>query len=187
VSHVQKNAFVMRYSYALPNNYDMSIVRQRVASKGSVFDGFNGLVFKSFLIQEVARHGRNSYGSLYLWESQEAAYGFLGGDLYQKLTDSFGRPEIDIWILPAFFKDEDLSQTRFVYQSTEIVGDREMADTWAERRGFARTPDSIARLACVNMRGWSGTVFDLRNERLGDDTMKVFSSREHEVLHLSMA
>lgn len=180
-----ESAIVMRYSYALPADYDMSIVRDRVASKGRAFDGLSGLVFKTFLLQEIPRHGRNSYGSLYLWANVGAALGFLEGHLFEKLVAAFGRPRIDLWPYPMLFEDGEVELARFVYQSAETIGDSETPSAWTERRGFRDVPGSIARLACVSTRDWTGTVFDLRAAPSDDTGLRAYPAREHEILHVS--
>jgi len=40
---------IMQYRFTLPADYDMSIIEQRILSKGSKLDGFPGLLFKAFL------------------------------------------------------------------------------------------------------------------------------------------
>lgn len=183
---LSESAVVMRYSYALPADYDMSNVRDRVASKGRAFDGLSGLVFKTFLLQDIPRHGRNSYGSLYLWANAGAALRFLEGHLFENLVAAFGRPRIDLWPYPVFFEHGEVEPARFVYQSAETIGDSETTSDWTERRGFRDVQGSIARLACVSTRDWIGTVFDLRASPLDDPALRAFPAREHEVLHVSL-
>jgi len=40
----------MQYRINLPNDYDMQIIRKRVLDNGSKTDGFNGLLFKCYLM-----------------------------------------------------------------------------------------------------------------------------------------
>lgn len=40
----------MQYSFVLPADYDMNIIKQRIASKGHLLDDFPGLIFKTCLI-----------------------------------------------------------------------------------------------------------------------------------------
>lgn len=55
----------MQYSFTLPADYDMSIIRQRIATKGHLMDGFPLLVFKAFLqaSRDVGR--RHAFENLY--------------------------------------------------------------------------------------------------------------------------
>ena len=42
----------MQYKISLPDNYDMNVIRQRVADNGHRTDGFQDLIFKAYLISE---------------------------------------------------------------------------------------------------------------------------------------
>ena len=44
----------MRYAITLPGDYDMTIIRNRVAKSGHLMDGFQDLLFKAYLISEKA-------------------------------------------------------------------------------------------------------------------------------------
>jgi hypothetical protein len=48
---------IKQYEIALPADYEMRIIRDRVATRGSSFDEFPGLGVKVFLIRERGRHG----------------------------------------------------------------------------------------------------------------------------------
>ena len=43
---------VKQYVVTLPSDYDMKIIRERVATKGATFDTFPGLGIKAFTIRE---------------------------------------------------------------------------------------------------------------------------------------
>ena len=47
----------MQYTFTLPADYDMDIIRQRVTTKGPAVDGFPGLGFKAFLYTRRGDHG----------------------------------------------------------------------------------------------------------------------------------
>src|SRR5580658_6912206 len=70
---------VKQYSVTLPADYDMGIIRQRVATKGPSFDDFPGLGVKVFMVREKGRHGAegNQYAPLYLWPSVEPMWDSL--------------------------------------------------------------------------------------------------------------
>lgn len=91
----------MQYSFTLPEDYDMEIIRQRIASKGYMMDRFPDLVFKAFLY--ACRDGgsvdsrENLYAPFYLWQSTTGLNTFLCGDGFKALRHSFGRPEVKIW------------------------------------------------------------------------------------------
>ena len=91
----------MQYSFTLPSDYDMALIRARIASKGYLTDAFPLLVFKAFLHasrDHRRRHAdENLYAPFYLWESSEGMNHFLGGNGFTALTESFGWPSIKTW------------------------------------------------------------------------------------------
>ena len=47
--------YSMQYRVQLPTDYDMEIIRDRVRRTGHLMDGYPGLEFKAYLIQEKAK------------------------------------------------------------------------------------------------------------------------------------
>jgi hypothetical protein len=89
-----------QYSVLLPTDYDMQIIRRRVADRGEAFDSWPGLGLKAFLITERARGATaNRYAPFYLWNDVAGANEFLFGDGFAALSDSFGRPLIEHWLI----------------------------------------------------------------------------------------
>ena len=66
---------VMSYEITLPADYNMAIIRRRVADRGSTTDAFPGLGLKAYLMRE--RDGVsspvNAYATFYLWASADPA------------------------------------------------------------------------------------------------------------------
>ncbi len=91
----------MQYSFTLPADYDMAIIRRRISDNGHRMDGFPGLVFKTFLHASRDPQGRgtheNLYAPFYLWESNEGINRFLASTGFAALTASFGWPAIKLW------------------------------------------------------------------------------------------
>ncbi|WP_437214646.1 DUF4865 family protein [Pectobacterium sp. LFLA-215] len=97
---------VMQYRFTLPADYDMAIVKTRIAQNGAKLNGFPGLLFKAYLIslRDDAFCNENCYAPLYVWENAEAMAQFLQSPGFKKLTLDFGWPQIDTWLtlrLPA--------------------------------------------------------------------------------------
>ncbi|GAA2818046.1 DUF4865 family protein [Crossiella cryophila] len=94
----------MRYAITLPADYDMGIIRERVASKGSTLDTFPGLGLKSYLIRErgVAGSPVNQYAPFYLWRTTRGMNDFLWGKGFQGICNDFGRPVVQHWTGLAF-------------------------------------------------------------------------------------
>jgi hypothetical protein len=92
----------MQYTITLPADYDMAIIRRRIADKGHLLDDFPGLAFKAWL--HAARDdgelpGRdNLYAPFYLWRDSAGMTAFLGGAGFAALSHDFGRPVVHSWI-----------------------------------------------------------------------------------------
>ncbi|KIF66481.1 hypothetical protein HY68_31215 [Streptomyces sp. AcH 505] len=89
---------VMQYEITLPADYDMEIIRRRVATKGHLLDDFPGLGLKAYLIRERADGSpANQYAPLYLWADPAGMNSFLLGPGFQGLAADFGRPVVQHW------------------------------------------------------------------------------------------
>lgn len=92
----------MQYGFTLPADYDMAIIRRRIADKGHLMDDFPGLVFKAYLY--AARDDRelpgddNLYAPFYLWHGSEGMNAFLAGSGFATLARDFGRPAVHMWM-----------------------------------------------------------------------------------------
>ena len=91
----------MQYGFVLPADYDMGIVRERIAVKGKLLDDLPGLVFKAYLYAqrdgERAAEIENAYAPFYLWQDEEAMHGFLNGPGFAGVTQAFGWPAVQTW------------------------------------------------------------------------------------------
>lgn len=89
----------MQYEITLPADYDMGIIRNRVAAKGHLLDKYAGLGAKAYLIRERGVDGSpvNQYAPFYLWNTPEGMNSFLWGPGFQGIVDDFGRPEVQHW------------------------------------------------------------------------------------------
>lgn len=91
----------MQYTITLPADYDMGIIRRRIATKGSLLDGFPGLAFKAYLSAErgdpALPSGHNLYAPFYLWRDNEGMNAFLAGDGFATLARDFEWPSVHVW------------------------------------------------------------------------------------------
>ncbi|MER7583127.1 DUF4865 family protein [Kitasatospora sp. NPDC097691] len=90
----------MQYEITLPADYDMGIIRKRVADKGHLLDTYPGLGLKAYLVRERGRQGSpvNQYAPLYLWRTAEGMNSFLWGPGFRGLSVDFGRPVVHHWL-----------------------------------------------------------------------------------------
>ena len=91
----------MQYGFVLPADYDMGIVRRRIAEKGHLLDQFPRLRFKAYLSADrrgarlPTRH--NLYAPFYLWDDAEGMNAFLGSSGFAGVAQAFGWPEVRTW------------------------------------------------------------------------------------------
>jgi hypothetical protein len=91
--------FAMQYEITLPADYDMAIIRRRVAERGHLLDDFPGLGLKTYLIRERGEDGAdcNQYAPFYLWPQVQSLLPFVTG-AFKGIIDSFGRVAIRSWV-----------------------------------------------------------------------------------------
>ncbi|MEV7281274.1 DUF4865 family protein [Streptomyces sp. NPDC093111] len=88
----------MQYAVTLPADYDMGIIRERVATRGHLLDDFPGLGLKAYLMRERADGSPvNQYAPFYLWAAPEGMNAFLWGPGFQGIVNDFGRPVVRHW------------------------------------------------------------------------------------------
>jgi Domain of unknown function (DUF4865) len=88
----RKTMLAMQYTFNLPDDYDMALIRARVAERGHLFDEMDGLCQKAFLISErhVEPAQGNMYAPFYVWHDVRAMQTFLLGDKFKAVTAASG-------------------------------------------------------------------------------------------------
>lgn len=180
----------MQYRIPLPSDYDMHIIRQRVADKGTALDNFPGLGLKAYLIREThnSESPINEYAPFYLWSDIEAMKQFLyGGIGFGGIIDSFGRPSV---IHGNGIAAEAGPQTGHdprwaTLQTTPVPAHTDPASHAADatQRAQDLTSDSNTHTIAVsiNPTNWTLSVFTLYlNQPQPQPEVECF-----EVLHLS--
>jgi hypothetical protein len=92
--------YAKQYEITLPADYDMQIIRKRVADGGRVLDDRAGLGLKAYVIRERGIDGSpvNQYAPFYLWnDTGEMARFLVGGGGFQNIVRDFGRPAARHW------------------------------------------------------------------------------------------
>jgi hypothetical protein len=92
--------YAKQYEITLPADYDMRVIRKRVAEGGHVLDDRAGLGLKAYVIRERGTGGSpvNQYAPFYLWNDTGAMAHFLvGGGGFQNIVRDFGRPVARPW------------------------------------------------------------------------------------------
>lgn len=89
--------YAMQYEIPLPADYEMAIIRHRVASRGHATDAYPDLGLKAYLVRErgVAGATANAYAPFYLWLDAAGMNRFLwSGTGFSAIVDSFGRSPV---------------------------------------------------------------------------------------------
>jgi hypothetical protein len=119
--------YAMHYAITLPADYDMGIIRERIATKGPLLDNLPDLGLKAYLVRERGVNGSpvNQYATFYLWASIEGMGGFLwGGRGFGSIVASFGRPPVRHWTgIACLAGPEPLDAARFATIREDVMPD----------------------------------------------------------------
>ncbi|MFW6695094.1 DUF4865 family protein [Streptomyces sp. MAR4 CNX-425] len=92
--------YAKQYEVTLPADYDMGVIRKRVADYGHILDDRAGLGLKAYVIRVRGVNGSpvNQYAPFYLWNDTGAMSNFLvGGGGFHGIIRDFGRPAVHHW------------------------------------------------------------------------------------------
>jgi hypothetical protein len=107
----------MQYRIGLPADYDMDIIRRRIAERGHLTDDFPHLAFKTYLYADrqapYAASDENLYAPFYLWHNHEGMNAFLTGAGFAAVVESFGRPVVRTWSVWRAETAADLSAAQY--------------------------------------------------------------------------
>ncbi|GGY43472.1 DUF4865 family protein [Streptomyces djakartensis] len=176
----------MQYGPILPADYDMGVIRDRVARRGHLLDDWDGLGLKAYLVRERGLRGSpvNQYAPFYLWNTVEGMNAFLWGGGFQGLSDDFGRPSVRQWTGLAF-EEGAAANARFAVRRCQPVPDtgvlaETVQDAVRETRRLAAEDGVLLAAAAVDTRRWELVHFSLWEH----DTPRADGDL-FEVLHLS--
>lgn len=175
----------MQYSFVLPADYDMAVIRQRIADKGHLLDHFPGLGFKAYLSAE-RRGGRlstrhNLYAPFYLWNHSDGMNAFLGSSGFVALTQAFGWPVIQMW--SAWHAHVSPDATQAICASRDIVAIppyTDLDELRQQERQLAQNDIAAGALATVS--AFEPTQWNLIRFRLWGE-LRAELVRDHRQLY----
>lgn len=178
----------MQYEITLPADYDMSVIRRRVASRSALLDDFPGLGLKAYLIRERGKDGSpvNQYAPFYLWNTPHAMNSFLWGHGFRGVIDDFGRPVVQHWTGLAFepgpARDSVPHSASRTAEPIPVGTDPAtvVEQAVADAREYARTPGLHSIALAIDPRNWELIRFMLWEHSAPEET-----DLRYEVLHLS--
>jgi hypothetical protein len=180
--------YAMQYEITLPADYDMDVIRRRVALRGPALDAFPGLGLKAYLIRERGIDGSpvSQYAPFYLWASTAGMGRFLwGGGGFGGIVDSFGRPAVRHWTGVACLAGPDRGGTpRKATRHTEpMPADADpagiVAEAVADLQRRTRRPGVHMTALAVDPRSWNLVRFTLWT------TAPAADGELYQLLHLS--
>lgn len=153
----------MQYSIALPADYDMAIIRRRIADKGPLLDGLPGLVLKAYLSADrrdpSLASRTNLYAPFYLWRDAEAMQAFLAGAAFGALAEAFGRPAVQLWTVCGARLSPDLRGARYARREIVALSDADALETLGEREAERARDDlaagALAAVSAYEPHGWN--------------------------------
>ena len=182
--------YAMHYEITLPADYDMQIIRKRVADRGHMTDAFAGLGLKAYLIRERGKAGAtlNQYSPFYLWNDTTGMSRFLwGGGGFEGIVESFGRPTVLTWSGLECRRGSMAGAMPRIATRERIVIPREAnlsqiaRDAVDEVECIARQGDVFASACAIDPCSWERVTFTL----WVDEPDAGVPGERYEVLHLS--
>lgn len=178
----------MQYEFTLPADYDMDVIRSRVARVGHLLDDWDGLGVKAYVLRERGVHGSpvNQYGPFYLWNTMEGMNAFLWGGAFQGPVNDFGRPRVCQWTGLAYAEGVAAhSPAAFAVRRRQPVPDVAelgafMAGSVDETERLAARDGAVLAAAVVDTRAWELVHFSL----WAHDTPEA-EGEVYQVLHVS--
>ena len=157
----------MQYSFTLPADYDMTLIDERIAAKGHMLDGFPHLKFKAYLSAKrkdaayTSRH--NLYAPFYIWNEADGASAFLSNQGFEAVANSFGRPNLDIWLPLSHSETDNITKSQFATrQIAPIAPNASIADLHARMEDAisdARKRGATAAFAGFDPQTWRHIFF----------------------------
>ncbi|MEU2250805.1 DUF4865 family protein [Streptomyces sp. NPDC019224] len=177
----------MQYEITLPADYDMGVIRHRVATRGHLLDDFPGLGLKAYLIRERGEASPvNQYAPFYLWTRPEGMNAFLWGAGFQGVVQDFGRPVVRHWTGLSYERGPArgaLPRTATRHRSpvpSSVAPADAVEAALEESRRLAEAPGVVATALAADPRHW-----ELLRFTLWDHPAPKAPGERYQVLHLS--
>jgi hypothetical protein len=179
----------MQYPIRLPADYDMGIIRTRVATRAPQLDGLPGLYLKAYAIQErgVAGASGNQYAPFYVWNTADAMSAFICGPGFRGVCESFGRPVIHHGVAVALCHGPAMREfPHWATRHDELLSEGEVLGEAVGRAreqvdALSRDPALHTCVTSLDPSRWTFTRYSLWTSPPQRDDELLY-----RVLHLSM-
>lgn len=188
----------MQYNFTLPADYDMDIVRQRIASKGHMLDNFPGLAFKAYLHaskgSEPTASSQNVYAPFYLWNDNEGMKNFICGEGFKAVSHAFGWPAVKQWSVWHSHMDAHVRTAKFATRQISpivpytVLGALREDETAAAKK-ISQQDGVLATLVAFDPNEWILVRFTLWRDATAKTAAQFADSpadvQAYEVGHVS--
>jgi hypothetical protein len=149
----------MQYSFPLPADYDMAIVRRRIVEKGPLLDRFPNLLFKAYLVADKAgsRSAENLYAPFYVWQNATGLNDFVCGDGFAGVSQAFGWPSVKLWSVWQAEVARDVARARFATRETIAIAPHADLAALRRRESEAAVADVAREGALASVAGFEPT------------------------------
>ncbi len=172
----------MQYKIPLPQDFDMEKIVARVRNNGHKTDGFDGLLFKCYLIKEKGVHSfENMYSPLYIWKDSEGMNKFLFDGYYDNIIGSFGWQQVNIGI-PLFTElSQDFSESKYMLEETNEIAPALSLTGLTDRIIHSNAEDAsyVGRVCIYNPDKWKYSIFYFYKN------CPAVSTEIYRILHIS--
>lgn len=183
--------YSMQYRVQLPADYDMEIIRERVRCTGHLMDGFSGLKFKAYCVQDKGQGAvENCYAPFYVWDSIEGMRAFCWGEPgYSSIVRDFGRHPIQDWTVHRVIRSprpftEARSLTMRTIPLPEGAAPSQVIEPLTTDFLSGGDNGTLCRLTAVDVTTWNLIQVELSQAK-PDYTQPGVTT--YEVLHVSTA
>ena len=170
----------MQYSFALPADYDMSIIDRRIAERGGSTDNFPKLKFKAYLTARRGEDGpENLYAPFYLWAEPAGLSNFLCSPNFEAPSQAFGWPSVKTWVVWRAEMSSAVAEAKFATREILAIPPHAPLGELRQRESDETAKDvkagALASVAGFEPTTWTRVRFRLLGERpaAGGQTYRV--------------
>ncbi|NLS15166.1 DUF4865 family protein [Rhizobium sp. P40RR-XXII] len=183
----------MQYNFPLPADYDMAIIDRRIRDKGPLLDNLPGLKFKAYLTARkgdaVTASWENLYAPFYVWQQEEGLSDFVCGPGFVALTESFGRPQVNTWVVWRADTSADIRNASFATREVAAIDPNASLAELRKEESEAATQaisngGALASVVAFEPTHWTLVRFRLLAEPPKDPTRSGVQT--YNVGHLSL-
>lgn len=183
----------MQYSFTLPADYDMNVIRERVHLKGPSFDNVESLLFKAFLFTEKTdnrnKNEENRYSSFYLWQNTKGMTDFFMSDGFKNVPGSFGQPAVNHWpCILSELRSRRIREARYATKESLKINSyfdfKKMQHNEKNLGDHLIQNGILAVVSAFEPRSWSLIRFCLW-ENLPAKSLSNSNAHTYQVLHVS--